>query len=117
MRDNIYFSQDPHYRSVSSFFEYASQVMEKNYDQDKIVEWINDHEELLGDKKVWLLTGYDYTKSYEYWENWVIENGYEVVVDCRGLGQVLIGESKFRYGNVKKSLESKGVTVLSLSRD
>ncbi|WP_162012099.1 hypothetical protein [Streptococcus sp. S784/96/1] len=117
MKDNIYFSQDSHLRTVSSFYEYANKVLERSYDQDKIIEWINDHEELLGDKKVWLLTGHAYTKSYDDWEAWVLENGYDVVIDCRGWGQVLIGETKFHYGNMKKSLESKGVIVLSLSRD
>ncbi|MBD3948558.1 hypothetical protein I4Q36_08740 [Tuanshanicoccus lijuaniae] len=117
MKNNIYFSQDPYLNSVSSFYEYATRVMEKSYDQEKIIEWINSHDEVLGDKKVWLLTGHAYAKKYEDWEKWILDHGYEVVIDCRGLGQVLIGETKFHHGNVKKSLESKGIAVLSLSRD
>ncbi|WP_161979678.1 hypothetical protein [Streptococcus sp. S784/96/1] len=117
MRNNIYFSQDSHLQMVQSFYDYVTNILETSYDQEKIIEWIDAHEEVLGDKKVWLLTGHAYTKSYEEWEAWVLENGYEVVVDCRGFGQVLIGEIKFHYGNLKRSLESKGVTVLSLSRD
>lgn len=117
MNQNIYFSQDPHLHSISNFYDYATKVMEKSYDQEKIIEWFASHEEVLKDKKVWLLTGHAYAKSYEDWENWILENDYDVVVDCRGLGQVLIGEIKFHYGNVKNSLESKGLTVLNLNRD
>lgn len=117
MKTNVYFSQDAQLQMIQSFNDYMTNVVEKSYDQEKIIEWIESNEELLGDKKVWLLTGHAYSKTYDEWENWIIDNGYQVVVDCRGFGQVLIGEFKFHYNNLKKSLESKGVTVFRMSRD
>lgn len=113
---NIYFSKDPNGHLAKNFFDYIK-FTEKNYDKDKIIEWIISHESLLGDKKVWLLTGHAYEKSYEEWEAWIIEEGYEVVIDCRGFGQVLLGEAKFRFSNLEKQLSSKGIAVYSLSRD
>lgn len=112
----IYFSQDPNVNVAQNFFEYIK-FAEKSYDKEKIIEWINSHETVLGDKKVWLLTGQAYEKSYEEWEKWLVAEGYQVVIDCRGFGQVLLGESKFRYHNIEKQLSEKGIEVYSLSKD
>ncbi|MEY8461912.1 hypothetical protein [Streptococcus merionis] len=114
--DNIYFSQDPNVTMAYGFYEYVKQA-EKSYDQDQIIDWIERHRSQLEGEKVWLLTGHAYEKSYEDWEQWLLDNGYTVLVDCRGFGQVLLGELKFRYASLKKQLESKGVTVYRLSDD
>ena len=55
--------------------------------------------------------------SYSEWEKWLLAEGYQVVIDCRGFGQVLWGEPAFHYKNMKKSLEEKGLAVFNLNRD
>ncbi len=101
---------------AQNFFEYIK-FAEKSYHNEKNIEWINSHETVLGDKKVWLLTGQAYEKPYEKWEKRLVTEGYQVVIDCRGFGQVLLGESKFRYHNIEKQLSEKGIEVYSLSKD
>lgn len=114
--ENIFFTQDRDLNFSVNFFEYIKNV-EKDYDQDKIIEWVETHKDLLSDRKVWLLTGHAYDKTYSEWEKWVLDNGYEIVVDCRGFGQVLLGDVDFQYKNIKQRLEQRGVKVFSLSRD
>lgn len=97
---------------AQNFFEYIK-FAEKSYHKEKIIEWINSYETVLGDKKVWLLTG----QAYEEWEKRLVTEGYQVVIDCRGFGQMLLGESKFRYHNIEKQLSEKGIEVYSLSKD
>ncbi len=112
----IYFSENPNVQLVQNFYDYVRKT-EKSYDKDKIIEWVDSHLEQLGDKKAWLLTGQDYKRSYDEWEKWLLDNDYKVVIDCRGWGQVLFGDTKFHYKNLKERLESKGVEVYSLHRD
>lgn len=111
----IYFNDNPNIQLAQDFYDYIQQT-EKSYDQDKIIEWIDNHLDELGDKKTWLLTGQDYKNSYEEWEKWLLDNDYEVIIDCRGWGQILIGESKFHYKNLKRSLEAKGIKVYRLNK-
>ncbi|WP_303972171.1 hypothetical protein [Streptococcus merionis] len=112
----IYFSQNPNVQAVQNFYDYV-QHAEKSYDQDKIIEWIDAHLDEIGDKKSWLLTGQGYKNSYEDWEKWLIDNDYKIVIDCRGWGQVLLGDTKFHHRNLKVKLEAKGITVYSLNKD
>ncbi|TPR55562.1 hypothetical protein [Enterococcus sp. OL5] len=114
--NNIFYSEDGNYELVKSFMTLYQQA-EKSYDQDRIILWMNHHAADFEGKKVWLLTGIANQQTLDEWTDWLRSNEYDVVIDCRGFGQALLGNLSFHYSNLKKHLESQGIQMYSLEKD
>ncbi|TPR55574.1 hypothetical protein [Enterococcus sp. OL5] len=113
---NIYYSDNLNELAVKSFLSFL-QGSEKSYDQNKIIDWMNQHETLFENKKVWLLTGIKKDQTFEEFQAWLLENKYDLVVDARGLAQNFFSDKKFHHNYLRAQLALKGIAVFDLYKD